>query len=461
MKALPLEDIQGFVLRGYNLPYARHLLVELSEPSAARKLVGELLPETTTAVRWTGPKPASTVNVGFTGAGLEALGIAAASLASFPVEFTQGMRARAELLGDTDRSAPERWDPAWRNGSIHAWLGVNARSAAARDERCDRMRGLASETGGARVIHTQDAQAVFRGGEQTTLEHFGYADEIGNPRFEGDGTTDARGRGKLTPGGDWVPLATGELILGYPDEGGELPPAPVPHLLSRNGSFMVYRKLHENVASFRRYLDETARTYPGGKARLAAKLVGRWRDGTPLERSPHAADEALARDPDRSNDFTYRPDPDGLRCPLGAHIRRMNPRDTHGFDGRIANRHRLARRGMPYGEYVEEGEAVRDEDERGVVFIGLAASLERQFEFVQRHWVNHGDDARQGDDKDPLVGAQTGSGRFMIQGTTDPKDAPFMCTQLPTFVELRGGAYFFVPSLTALRLIAAGHVDPR
>src|ERR1019366_3350862 len=113
--------------------------------------------------------------------------------------------------------------------------------------------------------------------------------------------------------GNWAPLATGEFILGYPDEAGELPVAPVPHLLANNGTFMVYRKLHENVATFRAYVDAQSSHYAGGKEKLAAKMVGRWRDGTPLELSPDTADAALAADPQRNVNFTYGQDIAGVR----------------------------------------------------------------------------------------------------------------------------------------------------
>jgi Dyp-type peroxidase family len=460
MTRLPLEDIQGLVIRGYGMAYARFLLVQVLDAVAGRNLLEALLPEITTAVRWDGGKPPSTVNVGLTYRGLEALGLPRACLTSFPIEFVQGMRARSQLLGDAGRSAPEMWEPVWQEGSPHLWVGVHATSSSARDERCASVQRLLAQ-GGTRTVYAQDAQAVVRDGAPTTLEHFGYADGLGNPSFEGDGTEDNQGRGKLTPDGRWVPLATGELLLGHPDEGGEVSAAPAPPLLARNGTFMVYRKLHQNVASFRHYVDETGRNYPGGREKLAAKLMGRWRDGTPLERAPDAADHALATDPSRNNDFTYGRAPDGRRCPLGAHIRRANPRDAQGFVGRIATRHRIARRGMPYGRYTPEGEPVRDEDEHGIVFISLAASLERQFEFVQRQWVNYGNDAHQGNDRDPIAGNHDGTGTFTIQGATDPKDPPFLCTRLSAFVELRGGEYFFVPSLTALRLIASGRIDPR
>jgi len=235
----------------------------------------------------------------------------------------------------------------------------------------------------------------------------------------------------------------------------------VPHLLGSNGTFMVYRKLHENVATFRAYLEEHGAHYAGGKEKLAAKFVGRWRDGTPVELSPDRPDPALVADPNRSTDFRYGGDGDGARCPLGAHIRRAHPRDAFGFDGKLVNRRRITRRGLPYGTYTPADQPARDEDEHGVIFMVLNASIFRQFEFVHQQWIEYGNDARQGSDKDLMLGNHGGHGKSMIQGSTDPQNPPFLCARLPNFVELRGGDYFFIPSMTALRLIAQGAVDPR
>jgi len=224
---------------------------------------------------------------------------------------------------------------------------------------------------------------------------------------------------------------------------------------------MVYRKLHQNVGAFRKYLDDQGMLYPGGKERLASKFVGRWRDGTPVELSPHHSDPALVNDMARNMNFTYGGDLDGSRCPLGAHIRRGNPRDAFGFKGQLVNRRRIARRGVPYGQYVPEGLPVRDEDERGMIFMALNASISGQFEHICGQWIEYGNDARQGNEKDLLVGNHEGRGRFIITGTEDPSDPPFVCSNMPNFVEVRGGDYFFVPSITALTMIAGGAIDPR
>jgi Dyp-type peroxidase family len=462
MSKLDVSDIQGFSLKGYNFPRARYLLLELLHPEAARDFVKRLLPHITTGERWDiNHKPMSTVNLAFTHPGLIQLQLPLASLLSFPVEFQQGMKARGNILYDTGKNGPEHWDRVWQENRVQAWLAVNARTGEALEERCLEMQRLMAETGGAQLLQAQDACAIYLKDKPSTQEHFGYTDGFGNPDFQGAERECIPGQGKLASDGRWEALATGEFLLGYADEAGELPVAPIPHLLGRNGTFMVYRKLHQNVATFRNYLDEKGKLYPGGKEKLAAKFVGRWRDGTPIELSPDEPNPSIVRDKNRNTDFTYAGDPAGVRCPIGAHLRRVHPRDGFGFHGGLVNRRRIMRRGLPYGEYVPEGQPVRDEDERGIIFMALNASIFRQFEFVQQQWIEYGNDSHQGNDKDLLVGNHDGTGKFMVQGTTDPQNPPFLCGGLPSFVELRGGDYFFIPGLTALAMIATGTVDPR
>jgi Dyp-type peroxidase family len=460
MPKLNLFDIQGFVARGYTFPYASYLLAEITEWRAGREFVGLATAHVTTAERWD-RKPASTLNIGFTWKGLQKLGLPDATLLSFPDEFYQGMRARNRILGDVGRNDPANWEPVWQE-NIHVWLAVYAENTAELARRSAGIEGLMQQTGGARLLYTQPARAISIDGQPTAKEHFGYTDGFGNPDYEGVQRKTVNGQGKLTPDGQWAPLATGEFILGYPDEARELPVCPVPYLLGINGTYMAYRKLHQNVASFREYLASKGAQYPGGIEKLAAKFVGRWRDGTPLESSPDRPDPSLAANPSRSTDFTYGKDADGGRCPIGSHIRRANPRDAFGFNGELVNRRRIMRRGLPYGQFTPLDQPARDEDEHGIVFMALGASLFRQFEFVQQQWIEYGNDARVGNDKDLLVGCHNHpDDRFVVQGTTDPQNAPFICGGLPHFVEMRGGEYFFLPSLTALRLIADGAVDPR
>jgi Dyp-type peroxidase family len=383
------------------------------------------------------------------------------TLISFPLEFQQGMKARGDILYDTGLNAPDHWDEVWREERVHVWLGVHAQSSESLESCCAEMQRLMVDSEGAKLLDAQPASAIFLDGKASPKEHFGYTDGFGNPDFKGAERDCVPGQGKLNAEGGWEALATGEFLLGYADEAGEIPVAPVPHLLARNGTFMAYRKLHQNVATFRKYLDEKGAQYGGGKEKLASKLIGRWRDGTPVELSPDRPDPAIVRDNSQNTNFTYGGDPRGERCPLGAHLRRVNPRDAFGFHGGLINRRRIMRRGMPYGEYVPEGQPVSDSDDRGVVFMALNASLGRQFEFVQQQWIEYGNDSRQGNDRDFILGNHEGKGRFFVQGTADPANPPFICGGLPNFVELRGGDYFFIPSLTALQMIAAGTIDPR
>lgn len=456
MSRLDPTDIQGFVLRGYTFPFARYLFLDM-ERTTGREFIGGLIKELTTGERWDQGKPRTTVNIAFTYRGLLKLELPEASLQSFPVEFCQGMKARGPILGDTGRNSPEHWDEIWREERVDAWLGVYAQSAEELDEQCAQLRTLMQ--GAASEIASQDAGALSINGQYTTKEHFGYTDGFGNPDYLGVERDTQPGQGKLMPDGTWAPLATGELLLGYADEAGELPVAPVPHLLANNGTFMVYRKLRQNVATFRAYLEDKAKLY-GDKEKLASKFIGRWRDGTPVELSPERGDASIVADKSRNVNFTFGRDLDGTRCPIGAHVRRTNPRDAFGFNGKLVNRRRITRRGLPYGPFAPEDQPVSG-DERGIVFMALNASLFRQFEFVQQQWIDYGNDARQGNDKDMLIGNHGGAGKFVIQGTEDPSNPPFICGALPNFVELRGGDYFFVPSITALRIIATHSVDPR
>jgi Dyp-type peroxidase family len=461
MSKLNESDIQGFVLRGYNLPFAHYLLVHFEDAIRARSFIGSLLDEITTGQRWDNGKPHTTLNIAFTHRGLQQLDLPAATLVTFPAEFQQGMRERAAVLGDCGVNSPEHWDAVWQGDTVHAWIGINGDTLEALESQCAHILTLMEESRGATVLYAQDAASRFIDGKPSTGEHFGFTDGFGNPEYLGVERSSQPGQGKLLAGGTWAPLATGELLLGYADEAGELPVAPVPHLLADNGTFMVYRKLHQNLATFRAFLETQATHYAGGKEKLAAKLIGRWRDGTPLELSPDRPDQAIVQDPGRSTNFTYSGDPEGTRCPLGAHMRRVHPRDGFGFNGRLIDRRRITRRGLPYGRFADERDPVSDGDDRGVIFMALNANLSRQFEFVQQQWIQYGNDGHLGNDKDPVLGQHGGHGRFMVQGDSNPANPPFMCSHLPDFVELRGGDYFFLPSITALAMIAMNLVDPR
>lgn len=474
MTQLDMHDIQRTIVRGYRLPYACYFFLNIRQNAKgtsaehvaesnvkARALVMAIGEKVTLAMEhWENKIPAdgATTNIAFTYSGLAALGVPEGTLHEMPVEFKQGMKKRAALLGDTGPSDPEHWDEVWRKGNVDMWVSINGISEDAVENRGQWLQDLIDSTDGCvEVVYKQPANALKIDGEFTNKEHFGFSDGIGNPVYDGSGAPNIPGRGKLVDG-KWQPLATGEFILGYPDEAGEIPPAPLPHVFARNGTFMVYRKLHQRVKSFKNYLKEQGELYPGGPDLLAAKWAGRWDNGAPLELYPDNKPDLSALSKEELanfNNFRYLPDDaDGNRCPLGAHIRRTNPRDAMGFDGKLANRRRVIRRGLPYGDYMPPGSET-DDKEHGIIFMTLNASIIRQFEFVQQQWIEYGNDFQLGNDKDVLIGNNNGTGKAVIQG-----NPPFICAKLPHFVECRGGDYFFIPSMTALRLIANQAVNP-
>jgi Dyp-type peroxidase family len=429
MAQYDLEDIQGNVLRGYRFPVARYVFMRVGAAEAGRRWLGGVAEHVTNAEPWD-EKPGWALNVAFTHAGLRALGAPAATLASFPTEFRQGMRARAELLGDTGDSAPAHWDAGFGDDSVHVLAVINALTADRLEERSDWFeRGLAS-VGDLHVVGTQ-AAARLPGG----CEHFGYVDGMSQPLLEGEGRHAVR---------------AGEFLLGHIDESGRLPAAPQPAALARNATYIVVRKLRQDVALYRRFLAARSRGYAGGEERLAAALMGRWRDGTPLALSPDRPEPALSADLQRNNAFAYGHDPGGHRCPVGSHIRRAYPRDALGFKGRMVHRHRLIRRGMPYGDPLPQGS---DDDgaDRGLIFVCLGASILRQFEFVQTQWLNDGNIFGLGADKDVIAGDNDGSGKMTVQGRP-----PWFVAAVPRFVTTRGGDYFFLPGISALRLLSSG-----
>ena len=225
---------------------------------------------------------------------------------------------------------------------------------------------------------------------------------------------------------------------------------PSPDVLGRNGTYVVFRKLHTKVAAYRRYLRDKAASREE-EALLGAKMVGRWQSGAPLALAPDADDPKLGADPQRNNDFLYGDDLRGLKCPAGAHSRRANPRDALDGDGSVDVRlHRMIRRGTSYGPMLPDGELEDDGVDRGIVFVFAGAHLKRQFEFVKTQWLNDGIFVGAPLEKDPLVGTNDGSGRFTIP------EVPIRrrLQDLPPFVVTRGGEYCFAPGLRALRWLA-------
>jgi Dyp-type peroxidase family len=436
-------NIQGFVVRGYRLPFAAYVYLRIDDAAKARAALDDFLPQVITAEHWT-DKPESGINVAFSFAGLKAIGVGERTLDAFPAEFKAGMAARAHVVGDIGDSAPGNWEEPFRTGEAHVLVMVSAKSEDALEARNARVREAVERGGGATVVGAQLGGALEGG-----REHFGYADGFAQPSIEGSGFDPQPGEGAPEKDG-WRPLKPGELLLGYPDEQGAVTPAPPPDDFGVNGSFLVYRKLRQDVAGFRRLLREAAAEYPGGEELLAAKIVGRWRDGTPLDVSPDRPDAALVADLTRNNAFDYAGDDAGLRCPVGAHVRRMNPRRSLPFDGKLVNRHRIMRRGITYGERLPEG-AEDDGQDRGVVFMCLQASLARGFEFVQSQWANGGNAFRLAEDQDVILGPHDTEGPAKM---TVPGRPPYFLGPLSRVVTMRGGEYYFTPGINGLRHLA-------
>ncbi len=442
---LDLAEIQGDLLRGYTHRAAAYVFVTVHEVAGARQWLGDLLPHVTTAEPWS-DRPDTTLNLSCTHAGLAALGVEQAVLDSFPEEFRQGMAARRDHLGDRGPSAPESWDAGFGVGQVHVEVDIHAKSAEALGARCQWLHETIAGAGGA-VTLVRDQRADLL---PTGRDHFGFNDGIARPAVIGCEPKPRPGDGLPEPGGGWRSIRPGEFVLGYQDEDGGRPAAPAPPF-DRNATFEVYRKMHMNVALFRSYAEEAGRAYPGGAEKVMAKIVGRWRDGTPLELAPDGPDPAIAANPERVNNFRFADDPDGVRCPLGAHIRRTNPRDNDGmFGGKLSNRHKIIRRGRPYGPPLPEGATEDDKQERGLVFRCFQASIARQFETIQSLWVDDGDGLHVGADKDFLIGDGTGSNKMTIQGSP-----PFVLTPQPVFTVVKGGEYLIRPSMRALRSLAA------
>lgn len=489
------SDIQGFVTSGYgHLPSAAYLFVRVDSPAAAGQWIGGILERIATSAPWprdeTGAaiKPATAVNVAFTAGGLRQCGLPPDVLCTFPSEFREGIASleRSKILGDTEESAPSRWEWGAPGAEpIHAIVIIHAQGDSDLDSACGVERSSIQRTGGGVVEISYGGDRGYR--PQSDTEPFGFRDGLTQPSIAG-----LTGRG----------VPTGEFILGYANHYDIIPPTPVvpasldPHRilpplanpyheagrwhdLGRHGSFVVYRKLRQHVGAFWRTLrDEAVRRRgaadPDYMIWLAAKMVGRWPGGAPLIVAPDHDDPAHA-----TNDaFEYGGDPHGMACPIGAHIRRTHPRDDlkpypAEQSRHMSDAHRILRRARVFGPPLFDPAILKDDappevrhavlsieedgQARGIHFFCVNASIRSQFEFVQQTWCNNPRFGGLTSNKDPVVGDHTHAGdadatRMVIPGAA----GPIRTGPLPRFVTVSGGAYLFMPSLTALRFLAAG-----
>ena len=489
--AAHLADIQGLVKTGFgSLHSALYLLLRVAEPAAARAWLRAA------PVTPAGARVAEAVQVALTAPGLRALGVPEATIAQFSTEFVNGMaseESRSRRLGDVGANGPAGW--RWGAASDadermpHVLVMLFAENPAALDALERRLGAADGFARGFRVASRLDTQWDMH-------EPFGFADGLSQPAIDWDERRDVRAIAQEY--GNLV--APGEILLGYANEygkhidrpllaadapgAGELPEAedrPGLRDLGRNGSYLVYRQLEQDVRGFWRALAERA---PSDPIAVAEAMVGRRLEGEPLiEARARIAGIDPAERP--RNDFTYDGDSGGLRCPFGAHVRRSNPRtaDLPGGKQGLLSRvwrtlnlapaefrddlvastryHRILRRGRGYGEFLTPQQALAgeggDERPRGLHFMCLNANIARQFEFVQNAWVENSKFNGMSGEADPLLGSRTPlADGGATDGFTMPQAAG-ACRRidaLPRFVTLRGGAYFFLPGLRALRFLA-------
>jgi Dyp-type peroxidase family len=492
----PFEDLQGLFRFGHGkLSEASYLLLQIQDVAAAKRWLSRAR---VTSAEKTDALPEHALQIAFSYAGLRAMGMSEATLEDFSDEFIVGMAgdsSRSRRLGDVGSNAPEYW--SWGHASApqpHLLLMLYAKP-----------NGLAEWRG---QIEDADFRTAFLllqelpTFDQSGKEPFGFADGISQPDIDWarEQSVDPHDRDSYSN-----LLAIGEVVLGYPNEYGQytvrplLDPASDPlaaaHLpaaedqphrkdFARNGSYLVLRQLGQDVSGFWQYVDQAAASDPAQREQLAAAMVGRQRDGSPLEAATAKRIPGIEH-ADRGNHFNYVDDPWGYACPIGAHIRRANPRTgdmpstskcwfarfakmlgfgtTRPDEDLIASTrfHRLLRRGRSYGLPLAAEDAVKPnatQAERGLHFICLVANINRQFEFVQNAWITSSKFAGLQHQRDPLLAhrqpllSDTANDQFH---RPDPAGPPQKYVGLPQFISVRGGAYFFMPGLRALRYLAA------
>jgi Dyp-type peroxidase family len=474
---LEREDMQGLLVRGHSHHQAAcFLLLTFSNPAAGKRWLRYVLADGSVMMHGSAERNDLYAHIAFTHDGLKHLGYPAEALAGFSDEFRFGMTTphRRRVLGDDGPSAPETWEWGGPGASPHAVLLLYARSETLLTPLRERYRSEFEKHG---ITYKTLETSWFA----NKKEHFGFHDGITTPVIEGLGRETASG----------LSILPGEFVLGYRNEYGRYTPSPLLHRaldpqgflkldvqgsgaadFGRNGSYLVFRQMQQDVHGFWSFVDDAARklgNHPNRRVWVAAKMVGRWPSGAPLALAPDQDDPSLVS----ADDFRFHhQDPNGLRCPIGAHIRRTNPRDS--LDPRpgsseslsVNRRHRLLRRGRTYGdqivpELMPEDILARGDDgqARGLHFICLNANIARQFEFVQASWANNSQFAGLYDEVDPLIGRRGRYGPNGSAGATTNFAIPgrhgrTRIRDMPSFVTVRGGAYFFMPGMSALRHLA-------
>jgi Dyp-type peroxidase family len=436
-----VQDVQGNVAPGFRKGHQALLLVRFPDGAAPHAWLTELRPRVTSTqdvldfvrarrlAREQRPGGeldlgATWVNLALSASGLARLG---ADVSAFPEEFRAGMAARAGLLGDGDPAA-------WAVGGS-ASTEAHAVVIAAADRAEDLEAELAWQEERVRR-HRLERLGCWRGEALPgNREHFGFRDGVSQPRVEG--LADAAADDDV--------VAAGEFLLGLPDARGVV--VPRGPAWAEAGSFLVFRQIAQDVALFRRTVDREARSTDLSPEQLAAKLVGRQANGAKID----APEAAPARQRITGDDFAA--DPEGRRIPLFAHVRKVHPQ-TGGAADTVGRR--MLRRGIPYGPPLPEGVMDDDGAERGLLFLAYQASIAEQFEHVQRRWINDPDLPVPGAGPDAMVSTGELDRRVSLQ-----REGGSVPLTLEQFVVVRGGGYFFAPSIPALTYLADTSRDKR
>ena len=455
---IALADMQGLIRSAFStLKFAFYVLLHIEDRLQAHQWLAQLIDEgpITHSVLDKKNELNHVINIAFTHSGLKNMGLDDASLLTFSRPFVEGMSdsLRAQALGDD----PFQWE--WGNPgnkeSLDIVLLVFARTQELLDEKRRMFEGMC-RGGGVKMLR------ILETTEWSGREHFGFKDGLSQPVIRGMDKDEEK-----------ATTQPGEIVLGYPDHYGYvdynplvpgvsdtgsflLPPskedqkrgaAPESRMFGRNGSYLVIRQLEQDVAHFWRFARRAAITNGESTERFAAKLIGRWPEkGAPLVISPDF------EDPDQSekNDFSYADDPNGMKCPFGAHIRRGNPRDM--LAPLKTDQHRILRRGRSYGPAISD-KFEDDGQRRGLFFICLNSDLERQFVLIQQSWVNNRFFNGLSCEVDPISHIQDNK---VLTLPTDPlRRQVVRLNYEEPFVTVKGGAYFFMPGISALRYLAA------
>ncbi|MGH2913801.1 MAG: Dyp-type peroxidase [Solirubrobacteraceae bacterium] len=465
MTVLDLADIQGNILRGYRAANARHLAVNIPHggngPALLRDLLSSEPPCLSTAEQWEDRgRPDHMLNLGLTWPGLRAMGVSDNALDAFPDAFKQGAATRATApdpdglrgvgLGDVADSAPGTWaigGPSTADVHMVLSLFSDERHRAAREPLSAALRERLAHHG-LTEVWSADADALPGG-----RVHFGYRDGIAQPRIEGAPGRQPADMQPSSPAGDFL------LGAGHVNSYGGNHIGAIPAALGDNATYAAFRVLAQDCRGFEELLDVWATRYSVDREWLAAKLMGRWRSGSSLMTHPDRPDPVPSDA--ELNGFDYAPsaqtpmyidDIDGVRCPVGSHVRRLNPRSSPSMG--VRGTRRLLRRGMPYGAPYDPRHPA-DGIERGLIGLFVCGDLELQYEFVLRVWANQdlGAPGLRGT-REPMIGAQpTTGGLFRVPVAR--RTEPLLLTGLPTLTRTRGSVYCLMPGLGAIRTLAA------